>query len=124
MIDFLIAGGPVGMFTITILGIFAVVKCITSFVVIQKQGTVSKQSLDTILFLGSLSFFIGILWQIIGLFGLLSSINELGEMVSPLCIMAGIKVSLYGLILGAFILLITGTAWFILRWLNNKETKA
>lgn len=123
MIDFFTRGGVPGMVVIAITGLGALIWAIFSLIKYLKDGIIPKRYLDAILFLGSLSFFSGILWQSIGSTAVLSAIQEYPE-VSRVAIAAGMRVSMIGTIFGASLFVFSGIFWFILRYLNAKKQEA
>ena len=123
MIDYFLSGGPVGMLAIAVCGFTAIIGGVLAFIRFGKIGSVSKLQLDSILFFGSLSFFIGLLWQIIGMFEVLSIIQEIGD-ISPQLIAAGVAASMIGLKLGTILALISLLMWYTLRFMNSKAAKA
>ena len=90
MFDFIIEGGVIGMSTVLLSGLGAIVWAIFSAAKFSKAGFITKRHLDAILFLGSLSFFLGVLWQGIGLSEALSVIQQ-HPGISPAAIAGGIR---------------------------------
>ena len=122
MFDFILQGGVLGMSTVLLSGGGAILWSIFASAKIIKKGSLSKRHLDAILFLGSLSFFLGILWQGIGLTEAMDTIQHF-ENISPQAIAGGLKVSMISSITGAILFVISAAFWFILRYQNSKIKK-
>ncbi|MDE5417177.1 hypothetical protein L3049_04075 [Labilibaculum sp. DW002] len=122
MFDFFIKGGIAGMSIVMLSGIGAIIWSIISTAKFSKKGFITKRHLDAILFLGSFSFFIGILWQGIGLSEVLSIIQGYPN-ISPEAIAAGLRVSMISAITGAILFAISAIFWICLRYLNNKKAE-
>jgi hypothetical protein len=120
MIDLFFQGGVTFMTVVMLTGIAAILWSLFSLIKFIKVGFITKRHLDAILFLGSLSFFIGILGQGIGLTGALQSIQG-SPSVSPAAVAGGIKVSMIAPLTGAILFLLSSIFWFILRYLNAKK---
>ena len=123
MFDFLFEGGTQFMTVIMLTGLAAIIWSLLSLIKFLKVGFVSKRHLDAILFLGSLSFFIGILGQAMGLTGALEVIQA-HPSVSPAAVAGGIRVSMIAPLTGAILFSIAGIFWFILRYLNARKQEA
>lgn len=82
---------------------------------------ITKVYLPTILFTGSLAFVLGILGQIIGLYGAMIAIEQMGS-VSQGMLAGGLKVSSITTLYGFVCLILSGTGWFLLRaWTINRQ---
>ncbi len=123
MFIFLFEGGIVGMTVVMLTGLTAIVWSLLTLIKFLKVGFVTKRHLDAILFLGSLSFFIGALWQGIGLSQALSFIQS-SPSISPAVVAGGIRVNMIAPITGAILFSIAGIFWFILRYLNARKQEA
>ncbi|NOU60642.1 hypothetical protein [Marinifilum caeruleilacunae] len=123
MFDFIIEGGVIGMSTVMISGLGAIVWSIISAAKFSKAGCITKRHLDAILFLGSLSFFLGVLWQGVGLSQALSVIQEYPG-ISPAAIAGGIRVSMISPLTGAVLFAISGIFWMSLRYMNAKKAES
>ena len=111
------------MAVIVLTGLGAIIWSLLTLIKFLKLGLVSKRHLDAILFLGSLSFFLGLLGQGIGLSNALNAIQALPS-VSPAAVAGGIRVSMIAPITGAILFSISGIFWFILRYLNARKQEA
>ena len=120
MIDLFFQGGVPFMTVVMLTGIAAILWSLFSLIKFIKVGFITKRHLDAILFLGSLSFFIGILGQGIGLTAALHAIQDLPS-VSPAAVAGGIRVSMIAPTTGAILFLLSSIFWFILRYLNAKK---
>lgn len=120
MFNFLFEGGIQFMSIIMLTGFGAIIWSLLTLIKLLKLGLVSKRHLDAILFLGSLSFFLGLLGQGIGLSGALDAIQTYPN-VSPAAIAGGIRVSMIAPLTGAILFSISGIFWFILRYVNAKK---
>ena len=122
MFKFLFEGGIAGMTVVMLFGIGAIIWSIISIAILLKSGFIAKRYLDAILFLGSMSFFLGVLWQGIGLSQALSVIQEYPNL-SPAAIAGGIRVSMISTITGAILFAISASFWMCLRYFNNKKAE-
>ncbi len=120
MFDFLFEGGIQFMSVIMLTGLSAIIWSLLTLIKFLKLGFVTKRHLDAILFLGSLSFFLGLLGQGIGLSAALNAIQAFPS-VSPAAVAGGIRVSMIAPLTGAILFSISGIFWFILRYLNAKK---
>ena len=85
------------------------------------SGRLTKVYLPAILFTGSLAFILGILGQIIGLYGAMIAIEQIGS-VSQAMLAGGLKVSSITTLYGFVCLILSGTGWFLLRtWTINRQ---
>jgi hypothetical protein len=123
MFDFFFQGGAQFMTFVMLTGIAAIIWSLLTLIKFIKVGFVSKRHLDAILFLGSLSFFLGLLGQGIGLSAALDVIQTYPN-ISPAAIAGGIRVSMIAPITGAILFSISGIFWFILRYLNARKQEA
>ena len=123
MFDFFFQGGVYGMSVVMLSGLGAIVWSIISTAKFLKVGSIAKRHLDAILFLGSFSFFIGILWQGIGLSQALSIIQQ-HPGISPAAISGGLRVSMISALTGAILFAISGIFWICLRYRNAKRAEA
>lgn len=122
MFDFFFEGGVHGMSVVMLSGLGAIVWSIISTANFLKVGFISKRHLDAILFLGSFSFFIGVLWQGIGLSEALSIIQQYPD-ISPAAISGGLRVSMISTLTGAILFALSGIFWMCLRYMNAKKTE-
>ena len=117
----LFEGGPLFMSVIYSLWITVIILAIRFLIIYfkDKQDTKLKKTNDAILFLGSLTFLIGIFGQSIGIFMALSAIQAVGD-ISPALIAGGLKVSMITTLYGFGLLLVSSIVWFIYRNLLKK----
>ncbi|WP_195715254.1 MotA/TolQ/ExbB proton channel family protein [Ancylomarina sp. 16SWW S1-10-2] len=111
------------MTVVVLTGIAAILWSLFSLIKFIKVGFIKKRHLDAILFLGSLSFFIGLLGQGIGITGALEAIQAFPN-VSQEAVAGGIRVSMIAPLTGAILFTISGIFWFILRYLNARKQDA
>lgn len=79
-----------------------------------------KRTNDTILFIGSFAFLVGITGQMVGLVAAFDAIQRAGsEGVSPHYLAGGLKVTFIVPIFGMALLMVSAILWFIFR--NLKE---
>jgi len=123
MIDLFFQGGTLFMTVIVLTGLGAIIWSLLTLIKFLKLGFVTKRHLDAILFLGSISFFLGLLGQGIGLSNALNSIQDVPS-VSPAAVVGGLKVSMIPPLTGAILFSIAGIFWFILRYLNARKQEA
>lgn len=123
MFDFFFQGGTLFMTFVMLTGLAAIIWSILTLIKFLKVGFVSKRHLDAILFLGSLSLFLGLLGQGLGLSQALSIIQEFPE-VSRAAVAGGIRVSMIAPLTGLILSSISGIFWFILRYINAKKLDA
>lgn len=81
-----------------------------------------KRRSETILFLGSLAFLIGVLGQLIGIFHALGAI-QVAKDISPAVIMGGLRVSMLPPAYGFVLFIISGIVWFVFRNITTKKSK-
>ena len=74
----------------------------------------TKENSEYVIFFGSLAFLIGLLAQVIGLFGAFDAIQAAGD-VSPALIAGGLKISFLAPLYGFVLFLISVIAWFTIR---------
>jgi len=108
---------------IMLAGLAAIVWSLLTLIRFLKVGFITKRHLDAILFLGSLSFAIGLLGQGMGLSQALSVIQSMPN-ISPALVAGGIRISMIPPITGAILFSIAGVFWFILRYLNARKQEA
>lgn len=111
---FFIQGGMFGMSVITLFLLIAIVFVVLNFKKIVLSSSPDIKWLNSIVFLGSLSFVFGIFYQILGMFQALGVIAEMGD-VSPKLIMGGLKVSFIAPIYGFTIFFISSIIWYSLK---------
>jgi len=123
MIDLFFQGGSLFMTVILLTGLGAIIWSLLTLIKFLKLGLVSKRHLDAILFLGSLSFFLGLLGQGIGLSNALNSIQAFPA-VTQAAVAGGLKVSMIPPLTGAILFSIASIFWFIIRYINAKKLEA
>ncbi len=123
MIDLFFQGGVQFMTVIVLTGLTAIIWSLLTLIKLLKLGFVNKRHLDAILFLGSLSFFLGLLGQGMGLSAALDVIQSVPG-ISPAAVAGGIRVSMIAPLTGGILFTISGIFWFILRYLNARKQEA
>jgi len=111
------------MTVILLTGLGAIIWSLLTLIKFLKVGFISKRHLDAILFLGSLSFFIGLLGQGVGLSQALDVIQSIPS-ISPSLVAGGVRVSMIAPITGAILFSLSGLFWFILRYMNARKQDA
>lgn len=86
----------------------------------QSKSAKFKRRNDTVLFLGSLTFLIGILGQLVGLYEAMEIIQTVQD-ISPQLIYGGIKVSMLTPLYGFVILILSSIIWFFFRYQILKD---
>lgn len=116
IVKHLFEGGPLFMSVIYIMWIAVIILSIRFLIIYSKdkQSIKLKRTNDAILFLGSLTFLIGIFGQTIGTFMALKAIEAAGG-VAPALIAGGLKVSMITTLYGFGLILISGIIWFIFK---------
>lgn len=76
--------------------------------------TVSQKKLNSVLYLGSLAFFAGLVWNAIGMYEVLDVIQQMGG-VSQSALAGGLKAASISTIYGLSIFFIIYLCWFLLR---------
>jgi len=123
MFDFFFQGGTLFMTFVMLTGLAAIIWSLLTLIKFLKIGFITKRHLDAILFLGSLSFFLGLLGQGIGLSGALDAIQAYPNL-SPSAIAGGLRVSMIAPLTGAILFSLAGLFWFILRYMNARKQDA
>ena len=117
MFDLFSAGG-VFMTPLTVLGIGALLlaskKISDVYVNAEEPASKHRATVNAVLQLGILSFFLGVLSQAIGLIQAFQAIEQMGA-VSPQMLAGGLKVSMIASVYGLLILIITFIAWSALK---------
>lgn len=107
------------IYVLWIVVIFIVIRFLINYFSDKKDLQKLTNLNSTILFIGSLTFLIGLFGQMIGMFHALASVYEAGD-ISPALIAGGIKVTLIAPLYGFSLLLISSIIWFIFRNLLRK----
>ena len=112
----LFEGGPLFMSVIYLMWIAVIILAIRFLIIYSKdkQSIKLERTNEAILFLGSLTFLIGIFGQTIGIFMALSAIQAAGD-ISPALIAGGLKVSMITTMYGFGLLIISGIIWFVFK---------
>ncbi len=114
MFDFLIQGGILGMSIITLLGIAALAMAVYNFSCqINKKATAPKL-INSVLYLGSMAFLAGLVWNALGLYQILDVIQQMGG-VSQTALAGGLKAASVSTIWGLFLFFLSYLCWFALR---------
>ncbi|MDB4582611.1 MotA/TolQ/ExbB proton channel family protein [Draconibacterium sp.] len=119
-------GGPLFMGILTGLLIVLVAWAVFHFfpVFIKKEinSAKTKARLKQFKTIGTFALIVGILGQLIGLYGAFSAIEEMGG-GSPAMLMGGLKVSMITTFYGIFIYLFSLLIWFIVDFTVSKKTE-
>ena len=118
MIDFLIEGGPLFTFPMTLIFLVNIALAIRNFVFINsdrfESSASANQSINTIKYLGIIVLTIGILGQIIGLYTAFQVISQGNMEITPAILAGGIKISSITTILGLVYYIISYAAFMFL----------
>ncbi len=116
--DLYVSGGMF-MTPLTMLGIGIVLitikKVVDVYVNEDEPLSKHKSSVNLILQLGILTFFVGILSQAIGLIDAFHAIEQIGA-VSPAMLAGGLKVSMIAPVYGLLIMILSFIAWSALKY--------
>jgi len=118
--NFLVQGGLPGMIPITLFGVAAILLAIFVLVRLIKKQPVSKNLLNSILYLGSMTFFASLLWNAMGLYDILDFIQRNKEL-SNTAMAAGLKAASVSVIWGGALFFVSYLCWFILRSLKGVQ---
>lgn len=114
-------GGPFGWLLLLLL-IFIVVLAITRFTQLNKAAKITAQinlGIKQILWAGFLSFFVGMLGSIYGIYIASQFVSAASE-ISPQIVFAGFSAALSTTILGIVILIISMVLWLFLKIKSTK----
>ncbi|MEL7145977.1 MAG: MotA/TolQ/ExbB proton channel family protein [Bacteroidota bacterium] len=115
MISFLIEGGPIITFPLTLMLILALLMIARSLILNGKIAPkFQKSQILYIKYLGVLALTLGIFGQVIGLYGAFTALEQSGD-VAPAMIYGGIKVSSLTTIYGFAIFLLCYTSYILLK---------
>jgi hypothetical protein len=114
MFDFLIQGGIYGMSIITLLGIAALAMAVYNLIHQAGRKETSAKLINSVLYLGSMAFLAGLVWNALGLYQVLDIIQQMGG-VSQTALAGGLKAASISTIWGLFLFFISYVLWFILR---------
>ena len=110
--------GGVFMTPLTLLGIGALLltikKVVDIYVNAELPASKHRSMVNSILQLGILSFFIGVLSQAIGLIEAFQVIEQVGS-VTPAMLAGGLKVSMIASVYGLIILVVAFIGWSVLK---------
>lgn len=128
MIDFLIMGGPIFTFPMTLIFLINIVLMARNFTYL-RSGKFKKEDsayvwVDSVKYIGIFLLAVGILGQIIGLYSAFEVIEANQIEISPALMAGGIKVSSITTLLGLAYFLISYAAWFALNLLLAKYKEA
>ena len=101
-------------------GLISLAIAITEGVKITGKKSDDSSRLIFILFWGSMATITGILGQMVGLMQAFSVIERVGD-ISLSIIMGGLKVSMYPVVYGVAILIISSLLWLILKWISSRN---
>lgn len=121
IVKHLFEGGPLFMSVIYIMWIAVIILAVRFLIIYfkDKESIKLKKTNDAILFIGSLTFLIGIFGQTIGIFMALSAIQAAGS-ISPALIAGGLKISMITTLYGFGLILISAIIWFLFRHLIKR----
>jgi len=114
MLDFIIQGGAFGMLIITAFGFGAVIVAIYVLTRTLQAKPTSSKLLNSIVYMGSMAFFAGLIWNALGFYEILDVIQQLGD-VSQTALAGGLKAACISTIWGLFLFFIAYVAWYVLR---------
>ena len=120
-------GGPSFMSIVYLLWIVVIimtVRIIYDLVKGKKTIPKLKKENEVILFTGSFAFLVGVLGQVIGLYGAMAAMETAKEAISPNLLAGGIRVSSLPPLYGLTLFIISGLLWFIFRqiiWNRSQE---
>jgi len=102
------------MLVITSLGVASIIIAIYVSSSMAMNKAVSSKLVNSILYLGSMSFFAGLVWTALGLYEVLDVIQRMGE-VSQSALAGGLKAACISTIWGLFLFFIAYVCWYLLR---------
>ncbi|MBK3516000.1 MotA/TolQ/ExbB proton channel family protein [Carboxylicivirga marina] len=118
MIDFLVQGGIIGMLIITFFGMAAIVMAaLNTYNQFSGRG-ITPKTLNSVLYLGSLAFCAGLVWNALGMYEILDVIQRMGS-VSQSALAGGLKAASISTIYGLSLFFIAYVCWFLLRLKTN-----
>lgn len=119
MIDFLIIGGPIFTFPMTLLFLVNIALAVRAFIFINNDRFASahaaSKAVDTVKYVGVVLLTLGILGQIIGLYGAFQAIEAMDVDINPAMLAGGIKVSSVTTLLGLTYFILSYVGWLALR---------
>lgn len=128
MIDFLIQGGPLFTFPMTLIFLVNVVLMARAVAFLYggkfKNKVGARHSIDLVKYIGVFLLTVGILGQIIGLYSAFATIETMQIEVSPALMAGGIRVSSITTLLGLGYFLISYAVWLLLTIQLNKSSAA
>ena len=114
MIDFLYFGGIQGMSIITLFGLAAIVMAVYVLIQYIKSRKANTKFLNSILYLGSMAFFAGLVYNALGFYEILDVVQRMGS-VSHSALAAGLKAACVSTIYGLTLFFIAYVSWYMLR---------
>lgn len=102
------------MLSISALGIAAVATAGYIVLLKTKGKPVSSKLLNNVIYLGSMSFFGGLIWSALGLYQILDYVQRIGD-VKLTAIAGGLKASSVPSIWGLFLFLLSYICWYLLQ---------
>ncbi len=111
-------GGPSFMSVVYLLWIVVIimtVRIIYDLVKGKKTIAKLKKENEVILFTGSFAFLVGVLGQVIGLYGAMEAVETAKEAISPSLLAGGLRVSSLPPLYGLTLFVISGLLWFVFR---------
>ncbi len=122
IIRFFYEGGPSFMSPVYLMWIIVFILAIRFVILyrLNKNPQKLKRTNDSILFIGSFTFLIGITGQMVGLMAAFDAIQKVGDAgIDPQLLAGGLKVTFIAPLFGMVLLLISAIIWFVFR--NLKE---
>ena len=111
-------GGPSFMSLVYLLWIVVIImtlRIIYDLVKGKKTIAKLKKENEVILFTGSFAFLVGVLGQVIGLYGAMEAVETAKEAISPSLLAGGLRVSSLPPLYGLTLFVISGLLWFVFR---------
>ncbi len=111
MMDLYYAGGSLFMGILTLLFLVMMVFAVLNAIQLLNKKSIADTQLSAVKSVGLFAMVFGILAQLIGLFGVLDAVEQLGKVSQPL-LAGGLKVSSISTIYGLIIFLLSYLIWF------------
>lgn len=111
-------GGPSFMSVVYLLWIVVIIMTVhIIYDLVKGKKTIAKlkKENEVILFTGSFAFLVGVLGQVIGLYGAMEAVETAKEAISPSLLAGGLRVSSLPPLYGLTLFVISGLLWFVFR---------
>lgn len=122
MIDLFYRGGPLFMSLVTLAGLTSVVLMVNLSVRLARKESVPLSKMKIIPVAGSTAFMLGLLAQVIGIYQMISAIQEAGD-VSPALIMGGFQVTLIAPAYGLVLFIVSLIGYLALNMIHRSSTE-